>query len=86
MLRAQREATGASARATSITAGLSVSVVGKIESGAIEPNLRTFALLAQELSLSDREIALLVRLAALRPPCRRLKYQTGSPSQPASQI
>lgn len=64
MLQARRQASGASARATSLAAGLSDSVVGKIESGRQDPSLRVFALIARQLDLSDREIAFLVRLAA----------------------
>jgi transcriptional regulator with XRE-family HTH domain len=64
MLRARRQATGTSARATSLAAGLSDSVVGKIESGRHDTSLRVFALISRQLDLSDREIALLVRLAA----------------------
>ena len=64
ILRACRIARGYSARRLSLDAGLSESVVGKIESGAVEPSLRVFALVVRELGLSDREIAVLVRLAA----------------------
>lgn len=63
-LRARRQATGASARATSLAAGLSDSVVGKIETGRHDPSLRVFSLIVRQLDLSDREIAFLVRLAA----------------------
>lgn len=64
MLQARRQATGASARATSLAAGLSDSVMGKVESGRRDPSLRAFALIACQLQLTDREIAFLVRLAA----------------------
>lgn len=64
LLRLQRERREVSARRLSLDAGLSDSVVGKIESGEIQPSLRAFARIALQLQLSDREIALLVRLAA----------------------
>lgn len=60
-----RLARGTSARALSLSAGLSESVAGKVESGAIEPSLRVFARIVVELRLNDREMALLVRLAAV---------------------
>jgi transcriptional regulator with XRE-family HTH domain len=65
LLRARREACGLSARRLSINAGLSDSMIGKVESGEVQPSLRTFAQIAAQLHLSDREIALLVRLAAI---------------------
>jgi transcriptional regulator with XRE-family HTH domain len=64
LLRLRREGREVSARRLSLDAGLSDSVVGKIESGEIHPSLRAFARIALQLQLSDREIALLVRLAA----------------------
>lgn len=39
-------------------------MVGKIESGRHDTSLRVFALITRQLDLTDREIALLVRLAA----------------------
>lgn len=65
LLRAAREARELSARGLSLQAGLSDSVVGKIESGEIQPSLRAFARIVSQLQLSDREIALLVRLASI---------------------
>jgi transcriptional regulator with XRE-family HTH domain len=65
LLRAAREARGFSARKLSLAAGLSDSMVGKIESGEVQPSLKVFARLVRQLQLSDREIALLVRLAAI---------------------
>lgn len=65
LLRLQREHLGLSGRGLSLQAGLSDSVVGKIESGEIQPSLRAFACIVVQLGLSDREIALLVRLTAL---------------------
>lgn len=64
LLRLQRRQREVSARSLSLAAGLSDSVVGKIESGEIQPSLRAFARIVAQLQLSDREIAVLVRLAA----------------------
>lgn len=55
-----RRPTGMSARALSLSAGLSPSYVGKVEKGEIEPSLRAFACLARTLGLSPREINVLV--------------------------
>lgn len=77
ILRACRMARGVSARRLSLDAGLSESVVGKVESGAVEPSLRVFALVSQQLRLSDREIALLVRLAS-RSDQRQVKQSSRS--------
>jgi predicted transcriptional regulator len=55
-----------SARSLSTQAGLSDSAAGKVETAAVDPSLSTFSRLVCELRLSDREIATLVRLAALR--------------------
>lgn len=63
VLQACRTARGRSARRLSLDAGLSESVVGKVESGAIEPSLRVFAAIVGELGLNRREIELLVALA-----------------------
>jgi predicted transcriptional regulator len=46
----------------SLQAGLSESMVGKIEAGHLEPSLKTFARLAVQLRLSRSEIAVLVLL------------------------
>lgn len=62
VLRACRIARGRSARRLSLDAGLSESVAGKVESGAIEPSLRVFAAIVAELGLNQREISLLVAL------------------------
>lgn len=64
LLRARREAVGLSARAVSLAAGASESVVGKLEAGACQPSLAVFARVVEALGLNDREIVLLVRLAA----------------------
>jgi transcriptional regulator with XRE-family HTH domain len=61
-VRRCREARHLSARSLSLQAGLSESMVTKIERGNIEPGLRVFAKLAAALNLNDREIAFLVRL------------------------
>jgi predicted transcriptional regulator len=63
LLAGRRRTTGRSARDVSLSAGLSESVMGKIEAGTMEPSLRVFAQVAAELGLNDREIVLLVRLA-----------------------
>jgi predicted transcriptional regulator len=63
LLRARRHVDGRSARRLSLDAGLSESVVGKVETGSIDPSLRVFAKIVHELRLNQREIALLVRLA-----------------------
>lgn len=70
LLRLRRQATGRSARVLSLDAGLSESMAGKVESGAVEPGLRVFAAIVTTLALNDREIALLVRLAARPRPVR----------------
>lgn len=62
LLAVRRRVTGRSARDVSLAAGLSESVVGKVESSGMEPSLRVFACIVTELKLNDREIALLVRL------------------------
>lgn len=66
VIRACREARHLSARRLSLNAGLSDSVVGKIESRSIEPSLKAFAGIVTQLELTDREIAFLVRLATGR--------------------
>lgn len=53
-----------SARAVSLAAGVSESVVGKLESGSCQPSLAVFARVVEVLGLNDREVVLLVRLAA----------------------
>jgi transcriptional regulator with XRE-family HTH domain len=63
VIQACRISRGRSARRLSLDAGLSESVVGKVESGTIEPSLRVFAAIVAELDLNQREIALLVALA-----------------------
>jgi predicted transcriptional regulator len=66
LLRGARRRRAVAARTLSLQAGLSPAVAGKVESGAVDPCLSTFGRLVVELELNDREIALLVRLAALR--------------------
>lgn len=63
-IRTCRQARGWSARQLSLQAGLSESMVGKIEAGSLEPSLRTFARLVVQLKLKPREVAVLVFLAA----------------------
>lgn len=72
LLRASRLARGRSARRLSLDAGLSESVVGKVETGAVDPSLRVFSAIVHELGLNGREIALLVSVA-------RDKRQAGTP-------
>lgn len=62
-IRACRIARGYSARGLSLRAGLSESVVGKIEAGAMEPSLRVFASIVCALELSPHEVAVLVAFA-----------------------
>jgi transcriptional regulator with XRE-family HTH domain len=64
ILRYLREQRQISARQLSLQAGLSESVVGKIEHRASEPTLRAFAQIVTTLDLNQAEIAFLVRLAA----------------------
>lgn len=64
VLRRTRIRYGCSARALSASAGLSDSVAGKVETGAVDPSLSTFARLVCQLGLSDHEIAFLVHIAA----------------------
>lgn len=45
-----------SARALSLRAGLSAAYVFKVETGAIEPSLRSFARLAMALEMSPQEV------------------------------
>lgn len=63
VIRACRVARGYSARGLSLQAGLSESVVGKIETGAMEPSLRVFAQIAHTLNLSPLEVAFLVAIS-----------------------
>ena len=64
LLRRRREERGLSARAVSEMAGLSPSYVNKVESGEVQPSLRTFGKIITALDLNDLEVALLCRLAA----------------------
>lgn len=63
-IRSCRETRGLSARHLSLAAGLSESVVGKVEAGTVEPSLRVFAAIVTELGLTVAEIAFLVRCEA----------------------
>lgn len=55
-IRYLRKQRGLSARALSIKAGLSPAYVFKVETGAIEPSLRSFARLAVALGMSLGEV------------------------------
>jgi transcriptional regulator with XRE-family HTH domain len=55
-IRYLRKQRGLSARALSIKAGLSPAYVFKVETGAIEPSLRTFARLAVALGMTMAEV------------------------------
>jgi transcriptional regulator with XRE-family HTH domain len=57
---------GLSARALAVQAGLSASVVGKIEAETMRPTVPVFAAIVHRLQLTDREIALLVRCSMLK--------------------
>lgn len=84
LLANRRQCLGRSARDVSLAAKLSESVVGKVETGVMEPSLRVFSAIACELALSDREIALLVRLAAQdgTPPRERESLDDPTPGSP----
>lgn len=58
--RLQREL---SRRALSQQAGLSPSYIGKLETGAVEPSVRSFAVIALALGLTSHEILFCVRCA-----------------------
>lgn len=55
-IRYLRKEQGLSARALSIKAGLSAAYVFKVETGAIEPSLRSFARLALALGMKPGEV------------------------------
>ncbi len=55
-IRRLRQQRGMSARALSIKAGLSPAYVFKVETGAIEPSLRSFARLALALGMNPGEV------------------------------
>ena len=65
VIRAYREARGLSRRALSLQAGLSESVVGKVEAGN-EPSLWVFARLVRALRMTNAEVVLLVAMEARR--------------------
>lgn len=67
VIRVVRLKAGVTARALSLSAGLSESYVGKVESGQIEPSLRAFAKIAAKLGLGQREIFAVVMQEARRP-------------------
>lgn len=68
VIRAARVARGFSARRLSLEAGLSESVVGKVEAGNMQPSLQVFASIVSKLELSPLEVAFLVRLAGSQVP------------------
>lgn len=55
---------GLSARALSLSCGLSPSYVSKLEAGGVRPPVDTFIKLARQLQLSDPEIIFLLGLYA----------------------
>lgn len=59
-IRVLREHSGLSARQLSVAAGLSPAYVNKVESGQIEPSLRSFAKIARQLGMTQREVFLLI--------------------------
>lgn len=66
-LRALREdRTSLSARGLSLTAGLSESYVGKVESGQVEPSVRAFAKIVVHLRLKPAEVWVLLSREANR--------------------
>lgn len=62
LLRSYRQAQGLSARALSLSSGLSESYCGKVESGVMEPSFRAIAKIMKRLGLTRGEIAVLVLL------------------------
>lgn len=68
VIRAARLAKGLSARRLSLEAGLSESVVGKLEAGNMQPSLHVFASIVCKLDLSPLEVVFLVRLAGGQVP------------------
>lgn len=66
VIRAMRERRRLSARALSLSAGLSESYVGKVESGACEPSLRAFAKIVTQLGLNAQEVFLVLQQEARR--------------------
>ena len=66
IIRATRERKRLSARALSLSAGLSESYVGKVESGVCEPSLRAFAKIVTQLGLNAQEVFLILQQEARR--------------------
>lgn len=62
-LRTQRKLTG---RSLATSSGVSTSYVSKLESGTLEPSLRTFARIAVTLNLTPLEVWAIVRWEAAR--------------------
>lgn len=65
-IRTMRERRRMTKRALSLVAGLSESYVGKVESGEIEPSVRTFGMLARALAMTSSEITAVVLAAGDR--------------------
>lgn len=63
-----------SCREVAAQAGLSPAYVGKVESGAISPSLRTFAKIATVLEMTTKEIALVVQLESKRDKTDKLSH------------
>ncbi|RTK93382.1 helix-turn-helix domain-containing protein [Candidatus Saccharibacteria bacterium] len=61
LMRFLRERSGVSARQLSLSSGLSASYVSKIEDGAILPNIKSFANIISNLSVTPFEIAYLLQ-------------------------
>lgn len=66
VIREYRIARNISARQLSLSAGLSDSYVGKLESGAIECSLSAFAKIAVALKMKQAEVFVLVCNEAMR--------------------
>jgi predicted transcriptional regulator len=78
LLRACRQMQGISARGLSLRAGLSASVVGKVEAGIMEPTLPVFAAIVTTLGLNAQEIAALVRMSARAQSSRQVSAGPGA--------
>ncbi len=66
LLRQVRESKGCSARALSVSAGLSQAYVSKVETGDIEPSLYGFSKIAIALQLNHHEIYSIVLVESAR--------------------
>lgn len=61
-----RKRANLSARALSLKCGLSASYVAKVESGELEPSLKTFAKIAVALNMTSQEILHIIRIEGER--------------------